>query len=424
MSGATRTRTRTDAPAREVPAAWLALLAGPLSFGIAGPSLILPDAARDLGLSLGAVTWIVTAFGWAIAIGTPLMASLYGHQGLRRALLTCAALVALGAVLVVSVPALPVLVLGSAAQGLGAAGFSTMAMSLTRSARAMGLVASSMATVGAVAPLVAGLAAELLSWQAALMLPALSLLAVPGVLRRDPELTVSGVLRRRPDGAAGAPLLASGGRPAARGSFDVVGAVLLTALVTALVFVPHWWPVAGVAVVCGGLLVARLRARPDGFVPVPVVRAPVFLLLSGLAFLLATVNFGTIYLLPALLAEQAGWSSGQVGAAILWPLLFGGLASYGMVALTAKAPVKVVAVLFPGLAAAGAGLAWLGVSPAVLLLAQAFTSLAAASGQGAFAQRAGAAVPDGARSTAMGLFSLCYLLGAAFGPAVAAVLTG
>ncbi|AQZ67267.1 major facilitator superfamily MFS_1 [[Actinomadura] parvosata subsp. kistnae] len=57
--------------------------------------------------------------------------------------------------------------------------------------------------------------------------------------------------------------------------------------------------------------------------------------------------------------------------------------------------MKVVAVLFPGLA--GVGLAGLGVSPVVLLLAQGFMSLAAASGPGAFVQRTGAAVSDGAR---------------------------
>ncbi|SNR38763.1 MFS transporter [Actinomadura mexicana] len=403
----TPSAARTGAPdrpgsaGRGVPAAWLALLAGPLSFGIAGPSLILPDAARDLALSLGAVTWIVTAFGWAIAIGTPLMAGLQSHQGVRRALLACAALVALGASLVVVAPSLPMLVLGSAAQGLGTAGFTTIAMSLTRSARALGLVTASLATVGSTAPLVADLAGELLSWQAGLALPALSLLAVPGVLRH------------RPSG------------PAPDAPFDPVGAVLLAALVSALVAVPHSWrPAGAAAVAAGGLLALHLRSRRDGFVPASIVRAPVFFVASGLAFLLAATNFGMIYLLPALLAEQADWSSGQVGAAILWPLLLGGLGSYGMIAATAKAPLKAVAVLFPGLAAVGAGLACLSFSPAVLLIAQAFTSLAAASGQGVFAARGADAVPEGARSTAMGQFNLFYLLGAAFGPAIASALAG
>ncbi|WP_244894031.1 MFS transporter [Planobispora rosea] len=386
---------------RGVPAVWLALLAGPLSFGIAGPSLILPDAARDLGVSLGAATWIVTAFGWAIALGTPLMAGLQNHQGVRRALSACTALVALGAVLVAAVPSLPVLMLGSAAQGLGTAGFTTIAMSLTRSARSMGLVTSSLATVGAAAPLITDLTAGALSWRAGLALPALSLLAVPGVLHHRPA------------------------DPSPESSFDPRGAALLTALVTALVFVPHSWPpAAACALTAGGLLWLHLRTRPDGFVPASILRAPVFLLTSGLAFLLAAVNFAMIYLLPALLTEQTGWSSGAVGMVILWPLLFGGVASYATIAATAKAPVKTVAVLFPGLAATGAVLAGAAASPVLLLTAQALTSLAAASGQGAFAARAAAAVPGDARATAMGQFNLCYLLGAAFGPAIAATLTG
>lgn len=46
-------------------------MAGPLSFGIAGPALVLDDIARDLSTTTGTVTWGVTAFGWGIAVGTP-----------------------------------------------------------------------------------------------------------------------------------------------------------------------------------------------------------------------------------------------------------------------------------------------------------------------------------------------------------------
>ncbi|WP_344889420.1 MFS transporter, partial [Nonomuraea antimicrobica] len=174
-----------------VPAGWLAVLAGPLSFGIAGPALILPDVARDLGLTPATVTWIVTAFGWAIAVGTPLMAGLQSRRGTRTALVVCAALVLLGGVLVLAAPVLPVLVTGSALQGLGTAGFTTIAMSLARSARAMGLVTASLATVGSAAPLAGDVVAGLVGWHVALALPVLSLLAAAPVLRRRPVTALS-----------------------------------------------------------------------------------------------------------------------------------------------------------------------------------------------------------------------------------------
>ncbi|MFI7438722.1 MFS transporter [Nonomuraea indica] len=392
---------RGGVPGGGVPAGWLALLAGPMSFGIAGPALILPDVARDLGLPTATATWIATAFGWAIAVGTPLMAGLQSRRGARTALAVSAALVLLGAVLTLVAPALPMLVTGSALQGLGTAGLTTIAMSLAGSARAMGLVTASLATVGSTAPLVGDVVAGLLGWRAALALPVLSVLALPAVLRRRSVTPLSDA------------------------RFDLPGAVLLTALVTALVFVPHAWQVAVPAAAVAGVAAALwLRARPDGFVPAAVVRAPVFLASAGTAFLLAVANFGMMYALPPLLAEHAGWSSGQVGLAITWPLLFGGLASYLVIAMTARAPFRALVAGFPVLSGAGVALAGLSTVPAVLLVAQAFTSLAAASGQGAFATRAGAAVPDGARPAAMGLFNLAYLLGAAFGPAIATLLVG
>ncbi|WP_410599523.1 MFS transporter [Amycolatopsis sp. lyj-90] len=382
-----------------ISAPWLALLAGPLSFGIAGPLLILPDAAAALGTGIATVTWIVTAFGWGIAVGTPLLAGLQSHRGVRTALLTCAALVLTGAIAVATVPWLPALIAGSALQGLGTAGFTTMAMSLAGSARAMGLVTSSLAVVGSASPLIADLVGDALGWQLALALPAVSLLGVPAALRPGRNVT-----------------------PAEPSRFDLAGAILVTAMVTALVLVPHFrLPAAITVAVIAVLLAGHLRARPDGFVPAALLRTPVFLIAAGLAFALAVANFGLVYVLPRLLTEQTGWTSGEVGLAILWPLLFGGLMSYVVVAVTAKAPFRAVAVLFPALAALALVLAGVSVSPAVLLIAQALTSLAAASGQGVYAVRAGDAAGSH-RAAGMGLFNLAYLLGAAFGPALAALL--
>ncbi|MEV4524503.1 MFS transporter, partial [Micromonospora tulbaghiae] len=71
---------------------WLALLAGPLSFGIAAPALLLDDLARATGSGEQAATAGVTAFGWGIALGTPLLAALLARRGVRAVLTAASAL--------------------------------------------------------------------------------------------------------------------------------------------------------------------------------------------------------------------------------------------------------------------------------------------------------------------------------------------
>jgi MFS family permease len=399
MTAATASPER--AVGRTPSAPWLALLAGPLSFGIAAPALILSRVAGDLGVSVAAATWIVTGFGLGIAVGTPLLAGLIGHRGVRAALVASAGLVLLGVVLAVAVPLLPVLAAAGVIQGLGSAGLTAIAMNLAKSPRVMGLVTAALAVFGATAPLVGSLLSDALSWQATLALPGVSLLAVPACLRLAPT------------GAT------------AREGFDGRGAVLLTAVVTALVFVPQWPVVAGACVIAFGVLLGfHLRARPNGFVPTILLRTPRFLVSSGLAFALAVVNFGMFYGVPIQLAKHAGWTASQIGIAMLWPLLLGGTVSWVVVTATARLRMGVV---LTGFIAAGVTAALLGltsVSPVVLLVAPGISALPAASGQGVFAVRATAAVPDERRPAAIGLFTLCYLLGAAFGPAIVALLAG
>nr|WP_153426476.1 MFS transporter [Streptomyces alkaliphilus] len=374
-------------------------MAGPLSFGIAGPALVLDDIARDLSTTTGTVTWGVTAFGWGIAVGMPLMTGLLRHRGARAALTGCGALVLLGALLVLTVPVLPAVIIGCALQALGTAGLTSIAMSLTNSARSMGFVTASLAVVGSTAPLVGSLVNDAINWQATLALPAIGLIGLLVIIGRVPT------------------------RPTSTAPFDGLGAVLLTAVVTALVFLAHHPAIAGVfSVLTVAALVRHLRVEPRGFVPAVVVRSPVFLISSVLAFLLAVVNFGLVFAVPGALSEHTSWSSGTIGGAMVWPLLLGGALSWVVVALSAKVGRQPVIITLVALGVAGAVLASASTAAILLLLAQALASIAAASGQGVFAVHSIKAVPEEERPAAIGLFNLFYLLGAAFGPAIVSLL--
>ncbi|MET8982259.1 MFS transporter [Streptomyces sp. NPDC004539] len=384
-----------------IPAPYLALMAGPLSFGIAGPALVLDDIARGLGTTESTVTWCVVAFGWGIAVGTPLMAGLMRHKGTRLALLACGLQIVLGAALVLGVPVPAAAIVGCALQALGTAGLTSIAMSLAGSPLRMGIVSASLAVVGASAPLAGSLVNGAVSWRAALALPVISVLGVLAVLRRVP-----------------------GGRAPDSGTFDGLGAVMVTALVTALVFVPKEPLVAGVcAVVAVVALFRHIRNRPYGFVPAPLVGRPAFLVACVLAFALAVVNFGLMYAVPESLSEHTDWTSDRIGVSMVWPLLLGGGLSWFVVAASGPLGRRPVVAVLVALGAIAPLLALSG-SWTVLLAAQAAASIAAASGQGVLAGQATDGVRGVELPAAIGLFNLCYLLGAAFGPSIATLLAG
>ncbi|WP_225851842.1 MFS transporter [Micromonospora sp. AMSO12t] len=378
---------------------WLALLAGPLSYGIAAPALILDDVARATRTDEQAAAAGVTAFGWGIALGTPLLAALLARSGVRAVLTVSAVLLGAGTLLLVLVPSVPALVAGAAVQALGSAGLTVTAMKLADSARQMGVVTASLAVVGATGPLTGALVADLFSWQAALALPLLAVLAVPAACRGTTS----------PD--------------AAPASFDPLGMVLLSLLVTAAVLIPHRPLVAAPVTVALLLaLVAWIKIRPEGFLPAVVARNGRFLAACASAFVLGVVNFALLYAAPDLLREHAGWDGTRSGLVLLAPYLLGGFCSGFLVAASVRVPRRVAAAALLVTGAAASLLAAVTTAVPLLLAAMTLGSLAAATGQGALALQATGVVAASRRAEALGLFNLAYLLSVAFGPAIAVTL--
>ncbi|MEU3501648.1 MFS transporter [Streptomyces hundungensis] len=388
------------AAARQVPALWLALLATPAAASANGPVLILPDMARSLGVSTATATWLVTAFAWAMAVGTPLMAGLLRRRGLGVTLRLSAALIVTGTAVLAVAPWLPLAMAGRAAQAAGAAGLITAAMSLAGSVRRMGVIAAGFGTLGAVGPLLGSTLAGLGSWRLSLAVGAAALVALPAVLRRAD-------LSAPPQGTP----------------FDARGAVLLVLTVTALVLIPRQpLPALAGALVAALLLARHVRSHPTGFVPAALLRTRAFVLSAALACTLATSYFALLFTVPQLLRDRTDWSAATIGTGQLAALLTGSALSMALAAASARLSRPRVLTVLLTIGSLAPLTALLTPWAPLLLVTATLAVLATGAGQATLSMYATAAAPAAQRPTAIGLFNLCYQLGGAFGPAVAAAL--
>ncbi|KOV15235.1 MFS transporter [Streptomyces sp. XY413] len=402
-----------------VPVLWLALLATPVAAAANAPVLILPDMAASLGVPTETAARLVAAFAWAMAVSVPLMAGLLRRRGLTPVLRLSGALLLGGTLLVAASPWLPAALLGRAAQAAGGAGLVAAAMSLAGSARRMGVISAGFGMLGAAGPLLGAQLSHAVSWRLSLSVSLLSLLALPAVGRHA---------------AVTAPPTAP------RSRFDARGAALLTVLATALVLLPHApaaalgsasasvvaVAVAALAVVAVAVAVALLalhvRRRPDGFVPAALVRSPLFLGSSLLALALSTSYFTLLFAVPRLLADRAGWDVTAAGAGQLVALLTGSALSWLLAAASARLGRTAVRAVLVTLGALAALLAVFASWGPLLLVATLGGVFGATGANAVLSMQAASSVPAPQRPTAIGLFSLCYQLGGAFGPAIATAL--
>ncbi|WP_030562639.1 MFS transporter [Streptomyces aureocirculatus] len=400
----TGTPTGTTVAGRErkpgqVPVVWLALLAAPVAAGANAPVLILPDMARSLGVGTATVTWLVTAFAWGMAAGTPLLAALLRRRGFQPLLRLSTALVLGGTALVAVAPWLPVALAGRVAQSLGGAGLVAAAMNLAGSARRMGVISSGFGVLGAAGPLLGATLTDAVSWRLAFGVSAVAVLAVPAVARYT-----------------------RGTKPGG-GGFDARGAALLIALATSLILLPTTpLPALAAALLTGTLLTRHIRRRPGGFIPVQLLRSPLFLISAALGGALSTTYFTLLFTVPSLLRDRADWSKGAIGTGQLVTLLTASALSWLLAANAARMGRTAVRVVLVTVGAAAIVTAVFATSGPLLLLAAGAAAFTATGANATLSMHAATATPDAQRPTAIGLFALSYQLGGAFGPAIATLL--
>ncbi|MGW5775145.1 MFS transporter [Streptomyces sp. NPDC003863] len=336
----------------------LAALAAPASMGVSGPSLALPEAARALSATPAATAWLMTAFGLGMALGTPLLSATVGRRhGTTGVVRAAAALVALGALVILLAPNLPLAVAGRALEAAGAAGLNVAAFQLAgrdRSGRTPGLVAIGSAAGGTAGLFTGAAVAGAFGWRGALVLPLLSLPALRPVLS-----------------------LANEESPRTPTPTSTPG------------------------------------------LPLDILRNSRFLSAAALMLTLSTVNFALLYAAPRRVAALTGWGPVETGAVASVAALAGALLSWQLVRVApALGATRLKGLLGAGSAVAPA-LAVTAPWPVAVLVGSGTSALVTAGGQGLLSGAATETLPAARHGNAIGLFNLAFLIGVAAGPALA-----
>ncbi|MEO7350360.1 MAG: MFS transporter [Marmoricola sp.] len=403
------TSTDTASGARRVP-----LLVG-LLFGLAGlgsssAAIALPVIGSDLGVSTGVGAWAISLYALMLAVATAVYGRVSDLVGMRLPLVVGVTLMTVGALAGALAPNFGVLLVARILQGAGAAAVPTLGVAIV-SARfsgsakgiALGRVAGMAAAVSCLGPLAGGVVEGLLGWRVVIALPMLGILLLPLLWRSIPTQ-------------------GSGAR------LDLIGAALVAATAAGVVLLVQSPSTGPLVAVVGGVLAvlgvpavaAWVRRRPNGFLPIAVIRNPAVVRSALAAGAVPAAWFALLIAVPAVLVGQ-GWEPWQVGVALIPSAVTGLMAPrVASPVLNSVGPTRslALAALISTVALVVASLGAYAGSAILLVTAVVGVTFAFGLGQPALMEAVGDAVGDDVRGVALGVATLFFLVGGGVGSAV------
>lgn len=394
----------------------LGLLFGLGGLGSSSAAVTLSLMGDEFHISAGLAAWAISLYVLMLAVTTALYGRISDLVGVRGPLLAGLVLMSVGALVAAVSPSFEVLLGARMLQGAGAAAVPTLGAAVLSAkysgeirGMAFGRLAGVSAAVGCLGPLLGGVVEVAFGWRAVMALPILGALVVPFIWHALPT------------GGSGAKL-------------DVVGAVLVCLTAAGMVLLVQS-PSAGLLVAAVGAVMlfagvpavqATVRRRPDGFLPIEVIRNSTVVRTAVSASSIPASWFALLIATPAVLLAE-GWEAWQVGVAmlpsaaiaLLVPRLVGPMLrrvgpgrSVGAAAIVASGAIL--------LAALGAHFA----SATILVVGIVFVTVAFGLGQLALSAVVGDAVHQNVRGVALGVSTLLFLIGGSIGSAVIAGLSG
>lgn len=275
-----------------------------------GTSSVAPalnEIATALSLGEAATAGVISAYVVPYAAATIIAGQLCDARGPRRVLRVALVLAVLGAVVAAAAGGAAQLLAGRIIQGIGAGAVTMGAYDIARRAPLGIAKTAAVLTLGASAgPLAGGLAADLVGWQLAVLLP--GLLHATGLVAL-PAPDEGGAEELGADGLG----MALTGVGAATGASGLQLASVLPAVASAL---------GAVAVVALGLAAWRSLRRGGRVPPAPVLAEARLRLRGALAASIAGTYFASLVLVPVALG-RAGFSAIGIGLLLLPPAISG-----------------------------------------------------------------------------------------------------
>jgi EmrB/QacA subfamily drug resistance transporter len=334
----------------------------------------LPAIGASLGADAVALQWVVNAYLLPLSALLLLGGAAGDRFGSRRLLMIGTSLFGIASIACALAPSLIWLLAGRFVQGVSAAmlmpgSLAILGQSFSGEAkgRAIGIWAAAGTAGAAFGPVLGGWLIDVVSWRAVFLinvpLAAAAVALAYFYVRADAE---------------------EGSDP-----IDVTGAVLATAGLGLATWAltegsgRGWSMSALAALVAGGVSLlgfvwAERRRGDQAMMPLTLFASPSFVGLTVLTFLLYAALGGFFVLLPYVLIEAGGYAARQAGAALLPLPLVIALASPAAGALAGKIGPRWLLVIGPLIVAAGflltlrigsANSYWLGVLPAMLVIA-------------------------------------------------------
>lgn len=388
----------------------LAVLFGVTGLGSAAVAVALPVIAEDLNVTAGQAALVVSCYSLALAVGSAIFGRLGDIFGIRAPLLAGLALMIAAACASALVETLPTLIAARTVQGLGAAAVPALTLAAVQAiftgdsrARAMATYAGVGATINVLGPVLGAMLVEPLGWRAVAAIPVAALLLLPIVWR--------GLPTQRQPGA----------------TLDPSGAFLIAAAATGAVLslqaatLGRTAALAGLLalIVAAPLAVLRAHRHPKGIVQAAMIRDAWARRSLLTAVSLPAAWFGMLVAIPTALAA-AGWSGIEVG------LLLVPCATLGLIGPLITGPTLVrfgphlsqlIATLGTATALVLATLGVTFIAPVPLILATLVLMLSFGLGQPAMTNLVADSVPARTRGGALGLLTLCFLMGGSLGSA-------
>jgi MFS family permease len=310
---------RTDPPALgSVPrtlvvSVWLAVALGPLNSSMIAVALV--SLQRDFGVSLAAVTPLISSFYVGSVVAYAMMGRLADLVGPRRVFCVGLAIVGLVGLVAPLAPSLGWLTAARVALALGTAAAFPAGLALIRRAAdpsgpppsgALGGVMISAAVTTALGPALGGILVQMLGWQAIFLVnvPCVAVglaLALRGIAADDVAGVPAALLRR----------------------IDWAGitcfAVALTALLLFIVRLGDstLWEALIVALCAGALLVVRERRASTPFIDMAVIGDGPLAAVFAQYAAVNVVFYATFFAVPQWLEQVRGYGPGEVGLVML-----------------------------------------------------------------------------------------------------------